>query len=141
VLAPELTPEQRLDAQLREGARSTCPCCGYPTIDGRAGFDICSLCDWEDDGQDDAERSPYRGYYVPDVVAGGPNADYSLTEARENFAQYLTMYRATDEAFERYRARTDVTRRVVEAYDRVVDGEVTFAQADAEARSLLDDSL
>ncbi|HTD33930.1 MAG TPA: CPCC family cysteine-rich protein, partial [Candidatus Elarobacter sp.] len=68
VLAPELTPEQRLREQLDEGVRATCPCCGYPTIAERGAYEICSLCAWEDDGQDDpdAER-----------VANGPNHDYS----------------------------------------------------------------
>lgn len=29
----------------------TCPCCGYKTLDEPAigTFDICELCDWEDD--------------------------------------------------------------------------------------------
>jgi Cysteine-rich CPCC len=150
VLAPELTPEQRLREQEREGARATCPCCGYPTIKGRGAYDICSLCGWEDDGQDDSERCPHlRAYFEnehgraayadPSCVLGGPNTDYSLAEARENFAQYVTMYRPADRDFERERAQTDVKRRIVAAYDRAVDGETTFAEADAEAFSLLDE--
>jgi hypothetical protein len=138
VLAPELTPEQRLALQLNDGVRATCPCCAYPTINGRAAYDICSLCGWEDDGQDDADRAP-SGSSPPDAVAGGPNLDYSLTEARENFAQYVTMYRPTDRDFERERAQTNVKRGIAAAYDRAVDGEATFAEADAEARALLDD--
>lgn len=63
--------------------RFICPCCGYPTLDERAGYDICILCDWEDDGQDDLDA---------DLIKGGPNGDYSLTEARENFKRYLIMY-------------------------------------------------
>jgi Cysteine-rich CPCC len=150
VLAPELTPEQRLREQLSEGARATCPCCGYPTINGRAAYEICSLCEWEDDGQDDRERSPVLTGFVPrereravaytdpELVLGGPNADYSLAEARDNFAQYFTMYRPADRDFERERARTDVKRRIAEVYDRAVDGDATFAESDAEARALLD---
>ena len=121
--------------------RGTCPCCGYPTINGRGVYEICSLCNWEDDGQDDSERSPYPGYFRADDVAGGPNADYSLSEARRNFAEYVTMYRPTDRDFERERAQTDVKRRIAAAYDRAVDGDVTFAEADAEARSLIDDLI
>ncbi|MFF2290997.1 CPCC family cysteine-rich protein [Peribacillus butanolivorans] len=64
--------------------REKCPCCGFPTLDERGGYDICELCNWEDDGQDD----PYS-----DEVWGGPNGDYSLTEARRNFNKNLTMYR------------------------------------------------
>jgi cysteine-rich CPCC protein len=66
---------------------AVCPCCGYPTIESRSGHDICCLCNWQDDGQDDANA---------DVVRGGPNADYSLTEARGNFVEYRTQYRPSD---------------------------------------------
>jgi hypothetical protein len=54
-----------------------CPCCGYPTLAIRGGFDVCAVCHWEDDGQDshDADR-----------VRGGPNGHLSLTEARANYA-------------------------------------------------------
>ncbi|WP_253907628.1 CPCC family cysteine-rich protein [Bacillus sp. WMMC1349] len=33
--------------------REKCPCCGFPTIEERRIFEICELCNWEDDGQDD----------------------------------------------------------------------------------------
>jgi hypothetical protein len=41
-----------------------CPCCKFKTLRGRGGFDVCPVCYWEDDGQDepDAEK-----------VLGGPN--------------------------------------------------------------------
>jgi hypothetical protein len=64
--------------------REKCPCCGFPTLEERGIFDICILCNWEDDGQDD----PYA-----DEVWGGPNGDYSLTEARKNFKENFIMYR------------------------------------------------
>jgi hypothetical protein len=140
VLAPELTPEQRLHEQITEGVRATCPCCGYPTINGRRAYDICALCGWEDDGQDDADRAP-PGAIGPEQLSAGPNHGYSLSEARENFAQYVTMYRPADRDFERERARTDVKRRIAEVYDRAVDGEATFAETDAEAHALLDQLL
>lgn len=98
------------------------------------------MCGWEDDGQDDAERGP-SGAPRPDEVANGPNHGYSLSEARENFAQYVTMYRPTDRDFEHERAQTNVKRRIAAAYDRAVDGDATFAEADAEARSLIDDLM
>ena len=63
--------------------RVKCPCCGYPTLPERANYEICELCNWEDDGQDDEDA---------DEVMGGPNSDYSLTEARENFRRYMVMY-------------------------------------------------
>ncbi len=64
-------------------SRAQCPCCGYPTLDSRANYDICELCNWEDDGQDDESA---------DEVWGGPNSDYSLTEARANFQKFRVMY-------------------------------------------------
>ena len=53
-----------------------CPCCGYLTLYERGVSDMCEVCFWEDDGQDDADA---------DVVRGGPNGTISLTTARENF--------------------------------------------------------
>jgi hypothetical protein len=63
--------------------RVKCPCCDYPTLTERAGYDICVLCNWEDDGQGDE---------TADEVRGGPNSDYSLAEARANFLKYRVMY-------------------------------------------------
>ena len=57
-----------------------CPCCDYPTLGEPGGFEICSVCNWEDDDCD-----------------AGANGDYTIEEARNNFKQYLTKYRATDE--------------------------------------------
>jgi hypothetical protein len=59
----------------------------------------------------------------------------------EQRLQHVTMYRPTGEPFEGHRARIDVKRRVIAAYDRAVNGDATFAEADAEARSLFDDLM
>lgn len=64
--------------------RYKCPCCGYLTLEERSSWEICRLCNWEDDGQDD---------HHADEVWGGPNRDYSLSEARENFKKHYVMYR------------------------------------------------
>lgn len=69
------------------GVRYICPCCDYPTLSERGGYEICELCNWEDDGQDDPHA---------DEVWGGPNGRYSLTEARENFKRCLIMYNPDD---------------------------------------------
>ena len=69
------------------GTQYTCPCCGYPTLDERGGYEICPLCNWEDEGQDDPHA---------DEVWGGPNGRYSLTEARENFKKSLIMFGDND---------------------------------------------
>ena len=53
-----------------------CPCCKYKTLHSRGGFEICPVCFWEDDGQDDHDA---------DEVRGGPNSTLSLTEAREAY--------------------------------------------------------
>lgn len=51
-------------------------------------FDICILCGWQDDGQNDEDA---------DRVYGGPNGSYSLTEARANFSKYLVKYSPDNE--------------------------------------------
>ncbi|MGV9885301.1 CPCC family cysteine-rich protein [Streptomyces sp. NPDC003006] len=49
-----------------------CPCCGFITLGERAAFEICDVCYWEDDGQDEHDA---------DEVRGGPNHDLSLRQA------------------------------------------------------------
>jgi hypothetical protein len=68
----------RLDAQ-PPGLLLQCACCGCRTLGERGGFEICPVCFWEDDGQDDHDA---------DVVRGGPNDSLSLTRARENFRAF-----------------------------------------------------
>ena len=65
----------RLDKQ-PPGLPLRCPCCGYKTLTHRGGFEICEVCYWEDDGQDDHDA---------DVVRDGPNGALSLSEARANY--------------------------------------------------------
>jgi len=55
-----------------------CPCCGYATLEAVADFEICDICFWEDDGQDELEL---------DCEIGGPNG-VSLAEARGNFIEF-----------------------------------------------------
>ena len=56
-----------------------CPCCGHLTLHERVGFEICPVCYWEDDGQDDANA---------DTIRGGPNGALSLTQARANYREF-----------------------------------------------------
>lgn len=51
----------------------TCPGCSYPSIGELGCYEICTICDWEDDGQDDESA---------DEIWGGPNKLLSLTENR-----------------------------------------------------------
>lgn len=66
---------ERLDAQC-PALPLRCPCCGCRTLGERGGFEICQVCFWEDDGQDDHDA---------DVVRGGPNGMLSLCQARANY--------------------------------------------------------
>jgi cysteine-rich CPCC protein/DinB family protein len=56
-----------------------CPCCRCRTLHGRGADEICKVCFWEDDGQDDHDA---------DEVRGGPNRKLSLTQARRNFTEF-----------------------------------------------------
>jgi hypothetical protein len=53
-----------------------CPCCFCKTLPERGGWDICPICFWEDDGQDDHDA---------EIVRGGPNGSLSLRQARSNY--------------------------------------------------------
>jgi hypothetical protein len=130
---------ERFEARRRtfeDAGRVTCPACGYPTIGERCAYEICSLCAWEDDGQDDNPHRPdgYREYFGPDDVAGGPNHDYSLKEARENFATNVTSYRPADIDFEGERATTAIKREIVKAYERAVSGLIDVEGAEEDAQ-------
>jgi hypothetical protein len=94
-------------------ARETCPCCGYPTLTERSAYEICILCWWEDDGQDDPRA---------DEVWGGPNHDLSLTEARRNFRDHLTMYNLGDDTRiggPDSVAEVSAKREIVKAFDQL----------------------
>lgn len=63
----------------RERMRYRCPCCHYKTLEERGGYDICPVCFWEDDGQDDQDADTVR------VIT--PN-HMSLTQGRENYRRF-----------------------------------------------------
>jgi hypothetical protein len=64
--------------------RVQCPCCGYRTLLARGEDEICQVCYWHDDGQDDPKA---------DEVWGGPNKNLSLTQARANFRAFGASHR------------------------------------------------
>jgi hypothetical protein len=66
-------------APRQEGVRYNCPCCGYKTLGERGAYEICDVCFWEDDGQDEVDA---------DTVRGGPNRSLSLTQARKNYRTF-----------------------------------------------------
>jgi len=55
-----------------------CPCCASRTLRERGVDDICQVCWWHDDGQDDVDA---------DEVRGGPNGNISLTQARASYRE------------------------------------------------------
>ena len=65
--------------QPEDEATVRCPCCGSPEFAEPASFDICGVCGWQDDGQDDRDA---------DQVLGGPNGLLSLTQARKNYLAF-----------------------------------------------------
>jgi hypothetical protein len=88
-----------------------CPCCNFPTLPERGAYHICPLCFWEDDGQDE----PFE-----DEVWGGPNGNYSLSEARNNFSMYLTCYRPSDtKAFEINTQKNPIKKQLIEKYQEL----------------------
>ncbi|MER5786924.1 CPCC family cysteine-rich protein [Streptomyces sp. NPDC001980] len=58
------------------GCSYQCRCRGFLTREERANYEICPVCFWEDDGQDDHDA---------DRVRGGANGRLGLTQARRNF--------------------------------------------------------
>jgi hypothetical protein len=56
-----------------------CPCCKHKTLHGRARFEMCPVCCWEDDGQDEHDA---------EEVWGGPNGSLSLRMGQENFKKF-----------------------------------------------------
>ncbi len=52
-----------------------CPCCHYETLEQRGEYDICPVCFWEDDGNNEPSRY------------SGPN-HMTLSEGRSNYEKY-----------------------------------------------------
>jgi nicotinamidase/pyrazinamidase len=77
--APQSIAEIHSKTLEYEDIMQRCPCCGFKTLADRGAFEICPVCRWEDDGQDDSDA---------DTIRGGPNGRLSLTEARRNFSLY-----------------------------------------------------
>ena len=65
----------------------TCPGCGYPTNSTKADYDICIICDWEDDGYDDNSKSIFDDFLDANKISG-PNK-ISLTENRITISRTL----------------------------------------------------
>lgn len=83
----------------------TCPGCGFPTLPARGEFDICEVCSWQDDGQDDHANSILAVLEVDGIVIAGPNGRLTLKENRINIG------------------------RMLESFITLIDGEVDFDTA------------
>ena len=66
-------------AKPRGGMKYRCPCCGHKTLNERGDYEICEVCFWEDDGQDDVDANTTRHL--------GPN-HISLARGRENYLKF-----------------------------------------------------
>lgn len=86
---------------------NTCPCCGYFTLDARCSWEICIICFWEDDGQDDVDA---------DKVSGGSNGKYSLTDFRIEFTNKLERFK-----LENLKIQTDFSELDKLIYDNEKD--------------------
>jgi hypothetical protein len=82
-----------------EGMFYHCPCCGYPTLQSRGSYEVCLVCFWEDDGQDDHDSGRVRG---------GPNGSLSLDEAKANYRAFGACEKAM---IEKTRSPTDEEMR------------------------------
>ena len=78
-----------------------CPCCGHATLTERAGYEICPVCFWEDDGQDNEDA---------DACRPGPNR-VSLREGRVNFLRFGASVEADCESVRRPTADEERLRR------------------------------
>jgi hypothetical protein len=63
-----------------------CQCCGYKTLSVPEALELCQVCWWQDDGQDDRDA---------DAVRRTVNGTLSLSDGRRNFKHY----RAADPRF------------------------------------------
>jgi hypothetical protein len=119
------------------GVLYACPCCRILTLPERGGYDICPVCFWEDDGQDDHDAA---------VVRGGSNYELSLEAARRNYAAFG----ACDERSKQH-VRTALPEELRDAGNRVMelpylrlreeDGRLILRVNDAELLDYIDDFL
>ena len=94
------TPPPSAPPELPVGL-SACPCCGHATLTERGACEICPVCFWEDDGQDNDDA---------DACRSGPNR-VSLREGRVNFLRFGASIEADCESVRRPTAEEVRLRR------------------------------
>lgn len=101
--------------------RYQCPCCGYYTLDEPASYDICPICNWEDDGTID----PSKG--------SGPNHT-TLGQAQKNFLDHGDMYeleRRVKDLPSWYTKRGEIRKAMIEALASSTEiGKAQFEELD-----------
>jgi hypothetical protein len=75
-------PIERCDARrdISYSLSNSCPICGYMTLASRCDHDICGICFWQDDGQDNPEAEKN---YI------GPNDAHSINKFRIEIFDWL----------------------------------------------------
>ncbi len=71
-------PEAPIAVHFGVETRFRCPCCGYRTLAAPFAMELCPVCWWEDDGQEDEDASDVR------LTVNGA---LSLSEARMHYAE------------------------------------------------------
>ncbi|WP_375374016.1 CPCC family cysteine-rich protein [Hymenobacter sublimis] len=112
---------------------STCPACGYPTLGERNSWEICTICRWEDDGQDEEEA---------DEVWGGPNGGYSLTEWRLEVATMLAALQTDSVDLQPEQKAIEAILRIIQVtIDTCQHTDIVALQKQIETLTLLFDKL
>ncbi|GCE08215.1 hypothetical protein KDAU_55440 [Dictyobacter aurantiacus] len=71
--------QMTIQLQPAENGKYRCPCCGYRTLNDRCEYELCAVCGWQDDGQDNWDATTNRPL--------SPN-HMSLALARENYQRF-----------------------------------------------------
>lgn len=90
--------------------RFSCPCCGYPSLTSRGMTEICPLCEWQDDGRDNAQADL--------VPTSGCNSPWSLAQARSNFETHGCKYDPSAHYYDQYKAHQHPS--MLTAKDRLI---------------------
>lgn len=61
--------------------RFSCDCCGFPVIMNPGRYEMCTLCEWEEEN-----------YAIDTNYGGEPNGSYMLFDSRKHFEKHGCMY-------------------------------------------------
>ena len=51
-------------------ARHACPCCTFPTLHTKSGFELCAVCLWEDDGETGGSLEAAQKHFKAEGTSG-----------------------------------------------------------------------